>query len=155
MSRDPRLKWPEGVAPIGMEDLNRIGIDSERQRPSRPLPIRHADVLARSPGTAPNPPGAVGESGPRSTRDEVPNRLVPQRQFDHHRQRIRHEAHHVARIGEGGWKDWSVVRSAASGDFVLVINNASDFRRLYATTPLHAGLINIVPNVNRNQLRTD
>ncbi|WP_158933308.1 hypothetical protein [Acidisphaera sp. S103] len=24
-------KWPEGVEPIGLEDLNRIGIDSERQ----------------------------------------------------------------------------------------------------------------------------
>jgi predicted nuclease of predicted toxin-antitoxin system len=60
-----------------------------------------------------------------------------------------HEAQHVARIGKAGWKDWNVARHAAEGDFVLVTNNASDFRRLYATTALHAGLIVIVPNVGR------
>jgi len=32
---------------------------------------------------------------------------------------------------------------------VLVTNNASDFRKIYATTSLHAGLIIIVPNVGR------
>ena len=37
----------------------------------------------------------------------------------------------------------------ATGDFVLVTNNASDFRRLYATQQLHAGLVIIIPNVNR------
>ena len=60
-----------------------------------------------------------------------------------------HEAQHVARIGKAGWKDWNVLRYAAAGDFVLVTNNASDFRKLYATTPLHAGLIIILPNVDR------
>jgi predicted nuclease of predicted toxin-antitoxin system len=59
-----------------------------------------------------------------------------------------HEAQHVARLGKAGWKDWNVARYAADGDFVLVTNNASDFRRLYATQSLHAGLV-IVPNVNR------
>ena len=59
------------------------------------------------------------------------------------------EAQHVARIGKAGWKDRNVARVAADGDFVLVTNNASDFRGIYATTPLHAGLIIIVPNVNR------
>lgn len=60
-----------------------------------------------------------------------------------------HEAQHVARIGKAGWKDWNVVHTAADGDFVLVTNNASDFPKLYATTPLHAGLIIIVPNVDQ------
>jgi hypothetical protein len=32
---------------------------------------------------------------------------------------------------------------------VLVTNNASDFRKVYATIPLHAGLIIVVPNVDR------
>ena len=36
-----------------------------------------------------------------------------------------------------------------TGDFVVVTNNASDFRRLYATQPVHAGLIIIIPSVNR------
>ena len=60
-----------------------------------------------------------------------------------------HEARHVARVGKAGWKDWNVARYAAEGDFVVVTNNASDFRRLYATQALHAGLLIIIPSVNR------
>jgi hypothetical protein len=52
-------------------------------------------------------------------------------------------------VGKAGWKDWNVVRYASDGDFVLVTNNASDFRRLYAKRPLHAGLVIIIPNVSR------
>jgi predicted nuclease of predicted toxin-antitoxin system len=60
-----------------------------------------------------------------------------------------HEAQHVARVGNAGWKDWNVAAHAAEGDFVLVTNNANDFRRVYATQPLHAGRLIIIPNVNR------
>lgn len=60
-----------------------------------------------------------------------------------------HEAQHVAHIGRAGWRDWNVARHAAEGDFVMVTNNASDFRRLYATQPLHAGLVVIIPSVSR------
>jgi predicted nuclease of predicted toxin-antitoxin system len=60
-----------------------------------------------------------------------------------------YEAHHVAHIGKAGWKDWNVARYAEDGDFVLVTNNASDFRRIYATQPLHAGLIILIPVVDR------
>jgi predicted nuclease of predicted toxin-antitoxin system len=60
-----------------------------------------------------------------------------------------HEAQHVARVGKAGWKDWNVAAHAAEGDFVLVTNNANDFRRVYATQPLHAGRLIIIPNVNR------
>ena len=60
-----------------------------------------------------------------------------------------HEALHVAHVGKAGWKDWNVVRHASDGDFVLVTNNASDFRRLYAKQSLHAGLVIIIPNVSR------
>lgn len=49
-----------------------------------------------------------------------------------------------------GWKDWNVLRYARAGDFILVTNNASDFRQLYAAQPLHAGLIILLPVVNRN-----
>jgi predicted nuclease of predicted toxin-antitoxin system len=62
-----------------------------------------------------------------------------------------HKAQHVAHVGKAGWKDWNVARHAAEGDFVVVTNNASDFRRLYATQPLHAGLVIIIPSVNRAQ----
>jgi hypothetical protein len=41
------------------------------------------------------------------------------------------------------------VRYASDGDFILVINNASDFRQLYAAQPLHAGLIILIPVVSR------
>ena len=61
-----------------------------------------------------------------------------------------HEAQHIAHVGKAGWKDWNVARYASDGDFTLVTNNASDFRRLYATQPLHAGLVIIIPNVNRS-----
>jgi predicted nuclease of predicted toxin-antitoxin system len=60
-----------------------------------------------------------------------------------------HEARHVAHVGRAGWKDWNVVRYARDGDFVLVTNNASDFRRLYAAQPLHAGLIILIPAAGR------
>jgi len=60
-----------------------------------------------------------------------------------------HEARHVAHVGRAGWKDWNVVRYARDRDFVLVTNNASDFRQLYAAQPLHAGLVILIPVLNR------
>src|SRR4051794_15876405 len=56
---------------------------------------------------------------------------------------------YAAHVGRAGWKNWNVVRYARAGDFVLVTNNASDFRQLYAAQPLHAGLIILIPAVNR------
>ena len=58
-----------------------------------------------------------------------------------------YEAHHVAHVGKAGWKDWNVLRHACENDFVLVTNNAADFRKLYAEEPLHAGLVILIPNV--------
>ena len=60
-----------------------------------------------------------------------------------------HEARHIAHVGRAGWKDWNVARYASDGDFILVTNNASDFRQLYAAQPLHAGLVILIPAVNR------
>jgi hypothetical protein len=45
------------------------------------------------------------------------------------------------------------VRYARDGDFVLVTNNASDFRQLYAAQPLHAGLVILIPVVGRDVQR--
>jgi len=42
------------------------------------------------------------------------------------------EAHHIAHLGRAGWKDWMIVDYAIKHDFILVTNNASDFRLLYA-----------------------
>jgi predicted nuclease of predicted toxin-antitoxin system len=60
-----------------------------------------------------------------------------------------HEAQHVVHIGKAGWSDQNVVRLAVEGDFIVVTNNASDFRKLYAAQPLHAGLIILLPNAGR------
>jgi predicted nuclease of predicted toxin-antitoxin system len=60
-----------------------------------------------------------------------------------------HEARHVAHIGRAGSKDRDIVRYAAAEDFVVVTNNASDFRRLFAAQTLHAGLVILIPNVGR------
>jgi predicted nuclease of predicted toxin-antitoxin system len=64
-----------------------------------------------------------------------------------------HEAQHVAHVGRAGWKDWNVVRYAHDRDFVLVTNNASDFRERYAAQPLHAGLVILIPVVTRDVQR--
>jgi predicted nuclease of predicted toxin-antitoxin system len=60
-----------------------------------------------------------------------------------------HEAQHVPHIGRAGWKDWNVARYATDHDLILVTNNASDFRQLYAAQPLHAGLVILIPAVTR------
>jgi predicted nuclease of predicted toxin-antitoxin system len=60
-----------------------------------------------------------------------------------------HEARHVAHIGRAGSKDRDIVRYAAAEDFVVVTNNASDFRRLFEAQTLHAGLVILIPNVGR------
>jgi predicted nuclease of predicted toxin-antitoxin system len=64
-----------------------------------------------------------------------------------------HEAQHVAHVGRAGWKDWSVVRYAHNGDFILVTNNASDFRQRYAAQPLHGGLVILISVVSRDVRR--
>jgi predicted nuclease of predicted toxin-antitoxin system len=64
------------------------------------------------------------------------------------------EAYHLAHIGRAGFEDWQIVELALARDMVLVTNNASDFRRLYAAQGLHPGLVILVPNVEREtQLR--
>jgi predicted nuclease of predicted toxin-antitoxin system len=62
---------------------------------------------------------------------------------------VGYEAEHVAHIGKAGWVDWNVADYAVAGDLVLVTNNRSDFLRLYATRPIHAGLVILIPNVGR------
>lgn len=57
------------------------------------------------------------------------------------------EAHHVAHIGRARWKDWAIRDYAIKNDFVLVTNNAGDFRKLYAGKDLHPGLVILVRNV--------
>jgi predicted nuclease of predicted toxin-antitoxin system len=60
-----------------------------------------------------------------------------------------YDAQHVAHIGKAGWKDWNVAHHACENDFIVVTNNASDFRRIYAALSLHPGLVIVLPNVGR------
>jgi predicted nuclease of predicted toxin-antitoxin system len=66
-------------------------------------------------------------------------------------ERAGYEAHHVAHLGKTSWKDWTIRDYAVERDFILVTNNASDFRRLYAATDVHPGLVILVPNVTQQK----
>jgi predicted nuclease of predicted toxin-antitoxin system len=61
-----------------------------------------------------------------------------------------HDAHMSHTSAGPAGKEWNVVRYARDGDFILVTNNASDVRRLYAAQPLHAGLVVLLPVVGRD-----
>jgi hypothetical protein len=80
---------------------------------------------------------------------EVSHRRLPEHQPGRRCGKAGHDARHVAHVGKAGWKDWNVARCARDEDFILVTNNASDFRRLYATEPLHAGLVILIPALGR------
>ena len=58
---------------------------------------------------------------------------------------------HVAHIGFHTWKDWSLLEEVAKSDWVLVTNNAVEFRGRYRQIDLQPGVVFIVPNVRRPQ----
>ena len=58
---------------------------------------------------------------------------------------------HVAHAGFHTWKDWSLLEEIAKSDWVLVTNNAVEFRGRYRQVDLHPGVVFIVPNVRRAQ----
>ena len=58
-----------------------------------------------------------------------------------------HIADHVTYLGLGSSKDWELVKLIVERDYTFVTNNRADFLALYRRTPLHAGLVIIVPNV--------
>lgn len=58
-----------------------------------------------------------------------------------------HVADHVSWLGLSGTADWDLMPIIIGRDLTFVTNNASDFRRLYRSEPIHAGLVIIVPNV--------
>lgn len=61
------------------------------------------------------------------------------------------ECAHVAHHGFHTWKDWSLMEEVAKSDWVLVTNNAVEFRGRYRQIALHPGVVFIVPNVRRLQ----
>lgn len=60
------------------------------------------------------------------------------------------EAAHVAHRGLHQWKDWSLLEVVAAEDWVLVTNNAVEFRGRFRKVELHPGVIFLVPSVPRS-----
>ena len=60
-----------------------------------------------------------------------------------------HEADNIAWIGRAGRPDYQVFDLMMDGGYVLVTNNARDFRRALSRVDLHGGLVVIVPSVRR------
>jgi hypothetical protein len=58
---------------------------------------------------------------------------------------------HVAHTGFHTWKDWSLLDEVAKSDWVLVTNNAVEFRGRYRQIELHPGVVFIVPSVRRTR----
>jgi Domain of unknown function (DUF5615) len=50
------------------------------------------------------------------------------------------ESSHVTWLGMRSRKDWSIVRRAVADGYVLVTNNATDFRAPLGREEMHAGL---------------
>lgn len=58
-----------------------------------------------------------------------------------------HDCFHVNWLGLSGETDWDLMPRIVANDFTFVTNNARDFRKLYASEELHAGLVIIVQQV--------
>jgi predicted nuclease of predicted toxin-antitoxin system len=58
-----------------------------------------------------------------------------------------YEAMHVNHLGLRSEKDWDLLRAVADGDWVLVTNNAFEFRGRYRHIELHPGIVFLVPAV--------
>ena len=56
-------------------------------------------------------------------------------------------AEHVVHRGLAGAPDWKLLEFMTQHDYVLVANNAKDFRKLAGSTEIHPGMILILPNV--------
>jgi hypothetical protein len=54
---------------------------------------------------------------------------------------------HVNHLGLRTEKDWDLLNVVAKGDWVLVTNNAIEFRGRYRRVELHPGVVFLVPAV--------
>ncbi|MBV9749368.1 MAG: DUF5615 family PIN-like protein [Acetobacteraceae bacterium] len=64
------------------------------------------------------------------------------------------EAMHVNHLGLRTEADWDLLRVAAAQDWVLVTNNAIEFRGRYRKIEVHPGVVFLLPTVRRKaQLR--
>jgi predicted nuclease of predicted toxin-antitoxin system len=61
------------------------------------------------------------------------------------------EATHVVHLGLGEWKDWNILEVIEKQGWVLVTNNAVEFRSRYRGIGIHPGVIFLLPSVRREQ----
>ncbi len=61
------------------------------------------------------------------------------------------EATHVVHLGLGEWKDWSILEIVEQHGWVLVTNNAVEFRSRYRAIEVHPGVVFLLPSVRREQ----
>lgn len=54
-------------------------------------------------------------------------------------------------LGLAGWQDWNIARFAFDNDYIIVTNNRRDFLREYLKFDVHAGLVILVPHVDRDR----
>jgi predicted nuclease of predicted toxin-antitoxin system len=59
------------------------------------------------------------------------------------------EATHVIHLGLGAWKDWNILEAVKKEGWVLVTNNAIEFRSRFRATEIHPGVIFLLPSVRR------
>lgn len=60
------------------------------------------------------------------------------------------EAAHVVRLGLAGVTDVALIERVKREDWVLVTNNAIEFRGRYRTITLHPGIVFLLPSVGRD-----
>jgi predicted nuclease of predicted toxin-antitoxin system len=61
------------------------------------------------------------------------------------------EATHVVHLGLGEWKDWNILEVVEEQGWVLVTNNAVEFRSRYRAIKSHPGVVFLLPSVRREQ----
>jgi predicted nuclease of predicted toxin-antitoxin system len=61
------------------------------------------------------------------------------------------EATHVVHVGLGEWKDWNILEVVEKHGWILVTNNAVEFRSRYRAIKFHPGVIFLLPSVRRQQ----
>jgi predicted nuclease of predicted toxin-antitoxin system len=63
----------------------------------------------------------------------------------------RYEATHINHYGLRTSKDWDILKVVAEEDWILVTNNAFEFRGRYQKLEMHPGVVFLIPSVPRLQ----
>lgn len=85
-------------------------------------------------------------SAPRFLVDENLSVLLPE--VAHARG---YEATHINHYGLRTSKDWDILKIVAEEDWILVTNNAFEFRGRYQRLEIHPGVVFLIPSVPRLQ----